>query len=262
MMQPKDYRGIGLLGAVGAACALFLFCAVSLGQEAMPPETLPNNDAHMGPGAHRHFRQPSTVPAAGPAQSSPAPVSPAPMMPAAAPFAPAKAPSLLDKPAEPAKIDLSAGHLSIQAQNSSLTEILHQVTAASGMTVEGLATDQRVFGSYGPGDPEDVLMALLHGFDYNVVMLGRTESGAPKDLTLSPRGAPMAYSGSNRQAQTQEEDNDDDQQSQPVQDTPPPPAPATPNPGPPNGVRTPQQMLQEMQQLRQQQQQQQPQQQP
>jgi hypothetical protein len=166
---------------------------------------------------------------------------------------------LLDKPAQPAKVDMQGGHLTIQANNSSLSEILHQVTTSSGMTVEGLGPDQRIFGSYGPGDPSEVLLSLLHGSGYNVIMVGQTADGAPRQLTLSPRGAGATNSGPSRPAPANQDDSDDDAQSQPAPDTTPPPAPAqaAPTYSPQNGPRTPQQMLQELQQMRQQQQQQQ-----
>ena len=170
------------------------------------------------------------------------------------------APSLLDKPANPAKVEMAAGHLAILADNSSLTEILHQVTAASGMTVEGIGQDQRIFGNYGPGEPHEVLSALLHGSGYNVVMLGETAAGAPRQLTLSPRGAAVSNSGPSRSTQPEQDEEDDEVQAQPTPEPPPQP-PAQNAPGPQNGVRTPQQMLQELQQMRQQQLQQQQQQQ-
>ncbi|HEX3471938.1 MAG TPA: hypothetical protein VHT28_12220 [Silvibacterium sp.] len=183
--------------------------------------------------------------------------------PGAAPVAPVatSAPSLLDKPANPAKVDLTTDHLAIRADNSSLSEILHQVTAASGMTVEGLGQDQRIFGSYGPGEPYEVLSALLHGSGYNVVMLGQTATGAPRQLVLSPRSASISNNAPSRPAQTEQDEEDDEVQAQPAQPTPEtPPAPA-PGQSPQGGVRTPQQMLQELQQMRQLQQQQQQQQQ-
>lgn len=164
-------------------------------------------------------------------------------------------PSLLDKPAEPATIDLGSGRLTIRADNSSLADILNRVKADSGMAVDGLSNDQRVFGSYGPGDPQEVLYALLNGTGYNVVMLGRTETGTPRELSLTPRsagGTPGFNSSHHQQEQVvQDEDNDDEQLAQPIE---PPGAPQPDPPQPPNGVRTPQQMLQELQQMRQQQQ--------
>jgi hypothetical protein len=245
-MEPKNHRGMRTMYWAGCAC--LALCASSLGQVVEPMGTFTPEHVH-------HHTPPGQAPAAPQPATSPAPAQ---VAPAAAANVP---PSLLDKPAQPAKIDLAAGRLAIEANNSSLSEILHQVTTTSGMTVDGLNKDQRVFGSYGPGDPQEVLSSLLHGSGYNVVMLGRTETGAPRQLTLSPRGAGVAHGGpSQPQSTAQEEDNEDEVQAQPE----PPPPPENPAQGTPNsgGVRTPQQMLQELQQMRQRQQLPQPTQQP
>src|SRR5271170_6654692 len=241
-MKPKNHHGIRVMARVGCAC--LALGTAGFGQVEQPEGTFPRMHGH-------HHQQEAQVPAVSqPAHASvPAPV-PAPV--------PTSAPSLLDKPAQPAKVDLGAGHLVIQADNSSLIDILGQVTAASGMMIVGLGQDQRIFGSYGPGNPPEVILALLHGLGYNVVMVGETATGAPKQLTLSPRGAGASSGPSRQQQSRQDEDNDDDLQAQPLPEPPPPP-PSNPQQAPPQngGVRTPQQMLQELQQMRQQQQQQQ-----
>ncbi|HTD55867.1 MAG TPA: hypothetical protein VK670_10830 [Silvibacterium sp.] len=171
-------------------------------------------------------------------------------------------PSLLDKPAQPAKVDLAQGQLSIHADNSSLMDIMHRLTADGGMTVDGLNKDQRVFGTYGPGDPQEIISELLDGMGYNVVMLGRTESGTPKQVTLTPRtgGTPNGPGGMRPQPMNQaSQDSDEDDeppQPQPMIANPVVETPQQPAPQPGGGVRTPQQMLQELQQMRQQQMQQ------
>jgi hypothetical protein len=237
-------------------CACLALSATGMGQVMQPPGTFPH--------AHRQHSQAAAqtaAPTAAPA-ATPAPAKTA-SQPAPAPV-PTVAPSLFDQPAQPAKVSLDAGNLAIQADNSSLAEILRQVSTASGMTVDGLtqndhAHEQRIFGNYGPGDPHAVLAALLDGSGYNVMMLGQTATGTPRQLTLTPRGATAggASGGPNRIAPpVQEDDSEDEVQPQP----PPDPQPATTapaTPAPQNGVRTPQQMLQELQQMRQQQQQQQ-----
>lgn len=235
----------------GLAC--LALSATTMGQVMQPPGTFPH--AH-----HQHVQATASTPATAPVPAA---------APVAAPVAaPTTAPSLFDKPAQPAKVSLDAGNLAIQADNSNLSDILRQVSTASGMTVDGLGQDdrsQRIFGSYGPGDPHTVLSALLDGSGYNVMMLGQTAAGTPRQLTLTPRGAAKATSGPNRLATPVQEDDSEDevQQPQPQPDPQPvvTPAPANPTPAPQNGVRTPQQMLQELQQMRQQQQQQQDQQQ-
>jgi hypothetical protein len=168
-------------------------------------------------------------------------------------------PSLLDQPPQPAQVDLSAGKLTIHADNSSLTAILHQLSTSAGMTVDGLNKDQRIFGTYGPGDPREILSSLLEGTGYNVMMLGNTSDGTPSQLTLSARGAalPAGQSAAPMPNMMRQNQEDDEEPTTTQYDDPPAP-PANPQPGAPNGgIRTPQQMLQELQQMRQQQQQQQ-----
>jgi hypothetical protein len=184
-------------------------------------------------------------------------------------FAPPSAPSLFDRPAQPAKISLVAGRLTVEANNSSLSEILHQVSQLSGMTVDGLQSvansNQRVFGIYGPGAARDVLSDLLHGTDYNIMMIGETASGTPRQLTLTARiggGIPNPASQSRVIDRDDDSDNDSSQPTQYTDDqqvqTDPDQLPHSTGPG----VRTPQQMLEELQRMRQQQQQSQQQQQP
>ena len=134
-------------------------------------------------------------------------------------------PSLLDKPAEPPRIDLAPGRLTIHADNSSLADILHRLTSDSGMTVDGLGGDQRIFGSYGPGDPQEVLSTLLDGSGYNVVMVGRTETGTPRQISLTPRGAGLPSSGPSRPQQIAQDEDNDDEAQQPIE---PPGAPQPP----------------------------------
>jgi hypothetical protein len=157
---------------------------------------------------------------------------------------------------------LSGGKLSVQADNSSLSQILDAVETTSGMTVDGFGKDQRVFGHYGPGTPRDVLSALLDGAGYNFMMLGSTDAGTPREVILTLRSnQPVGTS----QASSQPEPEEDDQSGlnnapQPEQ---PPPAPRpssvlTP-PDPTGRVKTPQEILQELERIRAQQPTQQPQ---
>ena len=93
---------------------------------------------------------------------------------------------MLQQPADEAQIVFSGDSLSIRADNSSLSAILHQVASKSGMQIEGLSGDERVFGTFGPGAPRDVLADLLNGTAYNVVLLGDLSNGAPRELILTP----------------------------------------------------------------------------
>ncbi len=178
-----------------------------------------------------------------------------------------------DKPI-PATVVWDSHGLRIDAANSSLDQILKEVSTDTGAKVEGLNADQRVFGSYGPGPANEVLSQLLNGTGYNVLMIGDQGEGTPRQIVLSakPTG-PAPAASNNRNSTTNEEDLEAEQeireqeqqqrlqlqQEQQQQAQPPnlhsgfqPPEP----PGTP--PRTPQQIIQQqMQQLQQQQQQQQ-----
>ncbi|QNI34108.1 hypothetical protein H7849_09485 [Alloacidobacterium dinghuense] len=217
-----------------------------------------------GQNTPRHRHQP---PADTPATASQQAVAPPPT--------PIAASSLLEQPAKPAQVGMDAGKLSVKADNSELSEILHNISAQTGMSVDGISRDQRIFGSYGPAAPREVLSALLDGLGYNVMMVGSLDNGAPRELMLTPRTSGSSAPGNAQAPRVRTENtntsNDDEDESTPEQqDAPIPPRPeaAYPpdgnqspdqqQPGAPGQqapVRTPQQMLQELQQMRQQQQQ-------
>jgi hypothetical protein len=183
------------------------------------------------------------------------PVVPAPVTPPAPqpPSWPA-----FDKAAEASVVWDSHG-LTIDAANSSLQQILNDVSTAIGAKVEGFSNDQRVFGEFGPGPAREVLSQVLQGSGYNVIMIGGQGQGAPRQILLSERQAgPAQPAGRNNNPSNDEDDAADEPQ--------PPPAPEQiqNRPGfPPGGPpRSPQQIMQEMQQRQQQIQQQQQQQSP
>jgi hypothetical protein len=147
--------------------------------------------------------------------------------------------------------------LRIEAANSSLHQILKDVSTATGTKVEGLGADERVFGAYGPGQARDVLSQLLQGSGYNVMMVGDLGQGAPRQIVLSSRqGGATPVSASNSAASNNDdEETDTDEQPQPEQQPHPQPlvpVPIRPVYGPGNPPRTPQQIMQEMQQQQQQ----------
>ena len=188
--------------------------------------------------------------------------NPAPVAPATAPVAlsqpvgPARD-SLLQHPAKPAQVTVSTGSLTIKADNSSLSQILHDISTSTGMKVEGLGQDERIFGAYGPGDSREVLLSLLEGSGYNVLMVG-DDKGAPRELSLSQRlqaASTVASAGITRNSR----EDEDDEVEQEVQQAPPEQPQPVPIPGSPEGQqpRNPAEIQQEMMRLRQQQQQQQ-----
>ncbi|MFZ0661565.1 MAG: hypothetical protein WAM66_02645 [Acidobacteriaceae bacterium] len=186
------------------------------------------------------------------------------------PAVPATAPSLLSEPAVSAKVSLASGKLSVEANNSSLSEILRQVAEDGGMKIEGLqasgSADPRIFGNYGPGTPSDVLSELLNGSHYNVLMMGITPAGTPRELALSLRtgkGAPNPPPQASSAVQEVQNDDDVEPPTEEQETGTVPLAgvhenePITPPAGQQNRVRTPEQILQELQRMHQQQEQQQ-----
>lgn len=157
-----------------------------------------------------------------------------------------------DPPAKATVVWDSHG-LRIQAANSSLEQILKQISTETGAKVEGFGKDERIFGTYGPGNTRDVLSQLLDGSGYNLLMIGGQSDGAPLQVVLTARtaGAPEPVV-QNAPAYTDDASVDEQPQE------PQPPQPPVSLPMQPRGLgagqppRTPQQIMQEMQ-LRQQQ---------
>jgi len=107
--------------------------------------------------------------------------------------------------------------LLIVASNSSLAQILKQVSAETGVKVAGMGADERVFGTYGPGPARDVLSRLLDGSAYNVLMIGDQGQGAPLRIVLSPSSTVAAAAPQTASAPPSPPSNEDtagDQESQ------------------------------------------------
>ncbi len=175
-----------------------------------------------------------------PAAPAPAPVVPEPPKPPDWP--------VNDRPAAATVIWNSQG-LHIEASNSSLQQILKDVSTLTGAKIQGLGADQRIYGTYGPASARQVLLQLLDGSGYNVLMIGDQGQGTPRQLVLSAQsgGVPPQQAAVNQNSQA---DENADAEDQPQPD--PQPQPPVRNgfaPGAP--PRTPQQIMQEMQQRQQ-----------
>jgi hypothetical protein len=144
--------------------------------------------------------------------------------------------------------------LKISASNSSLQQILNEVSTDTGTRIIGSIPDQRVYGNYGPGEARDVLSQLLQGSGFNVLLAGDIGKGAPSEIVLTPRrsgGANASNSMNRPQQQDPDEDIPDQQpeeEPQPQVQQPPTPPETRPNAGPNGPMRTPQQVMEEMQQ--------------
>jgi hypothetical protein len=246
LRRHRAWRCAGVIAA--GLFAAGILCA----QQGQPQADSPAKKPH-------HHPRPAETQPQPPAEPAPAPQPETPRWP------------VNETPVKPSVTWNSQG-LKIQANNASLHEILNEVSTDTGAKVEGMGTDERVFGEYGPGAARDVISQLLHGSNYNVLMIGDQGEGTPRQIVLSTRHAGNAPANANHPGEEQQDEDfvpeEPQAEDQPVQAPPPPimnggraPMQMVPQ-GPPGAPRTPQQVLQELQQRQQQlqdQQQQQPQ---
>jgi hypothetical protein len=141
-----------------------------------------------------------------------------------------------------ARVTWDSRGLEIEAFNSSLNQILHQVAADTGAKLEGLTQDQRIFGSYGPGPESDVLWKLLDGSGYNVLLIGGRDADAPLEIVLSTRSPATLQTAVNNQHRSNSEDDEAGKQLEPE---PPGPQPVQ-NPFGNGESRDPVQFMQEI----------------
>jgi hypothetical protein len=178
-------------------------CGAQMLAAQAPTTSAPSAPAHMP--AHQH-----KPPVTSKAQSS--------IIPAAAKTPEPEVPKwpVNEKPL-PATVTWDSQGLRIDATNSSLAQILTDVSTATGATVEGFDTDQRVFGVYGPGPARDVLSQLLQGSGYNIILVGDQGQGTPRLIVLSLRHAGTTTAAANpTPAPANDEDSDTEEQPQPA----------------------------------------------
>ena len=84
-----------------------------------------------------------------------------------------------------ATVTLRDGKVTVEANNSNLTQILQDMANISGMIINGLDKGPRIFGVYGPGNARDVLTDLLAGSGYNYIIVGGANEGTPRELILT-----------------------------------------------------------------------------
>ena len=175
-----------------------------------------NEHAANQAGSHRPF--------SGGSQASGCPAKAASATPSAAATLPEPPPPnwpINDHPA-PATISWDSSGLRINAANSSLRQILADVATATGAKVEGLGSDERVYGDYGPGPVRDVLSQLLQGSSYNILMLGDQAQGEPLQIVLSARhsGPAPATAGATTPAENDDDAAETEIDNQPLQPSP------------------------------------------
>ncbi len=120
-------------------------------------------------------------------------------------------------PQHRSQVTLDHGLLTVTATNASLNGLIREIARQTGMKVTGSVAEDRVFGTYGPGDPQRILATLLDGTGSNI-LIRSSAADAPLQLILTPRTG--AATPPNPNANLAGNDADEDQ-------SPPPGAPAT-----------------------------------
>lgn len=156
--------------------------------------------------------------------------------------------------------------MTVNADNSTMSDILSRIGRLTGAHIEGAQPDsERVFGTFGPGTPRQVLDSLLTGSRYDFILLDAVDSpGTLQRIILSPHGA--ANVGGGNQARPNAPTEAREEEEEVASPAPEPQLPAQPSPPEQTQqqqpgtqqVKTPEQLLQELQRLRQQQQQENP----
>ncbi len=231
--------------------------AVNPAQNNAPPATVKKAPQHH---SAKHNKAPVAAQEVAPPPPPPTPEQMAPVAP---------------------NVSYQAGQLSIQSNNATLAQVLRSVQAKTGASfdIPASANSDRVVAQLGPGQPRDVLATLLNGSKFNYIILGSPDQpGSVQKVILTPRqNIPSTNTAQNRPVpQAQEPQADEDYTPpEPVEDNSAnqqqPPGAFRPgangpiqgsqndaqenNGQPQQGVKTPEQLLQELQRMQQQQQQ-------
>ena len=268
MVRLRHNLGLALLLATGLCFA----AGESPAQTAVPSSGARATSSHPQK-AHAHRKK--TAPVAETPQPPPVPLTPEQM------------------PPTPPRVSYQNGLLTIDAKNSTLSQVLRMVQAQTGASLEmpSSAASERVMMQVGPGRPRDVLNTVLDGSKFNYIILGMADNpgGVQKVILTTRQNTPTtvntAKNNAPGQAQPQYQpppEEPQDEEMPPAEaepDNPPPAEPVAPMPGrfrpgrfpmpspdtnpapvpdnsnQPNGGKTPEQLLQELQNMQQQQQQ-------
>jgi hypothetical protein len=132
-------------------------------------------------------------------------------------------PTLEQSTPTPPRVSFQNGQLTIDATNSTLSQVLRAVQSRTGASIDipAGAGNERVVAQLGPGQPRDVLNTLLNGSKFDYVILGVTGNpGAVQKVILTPRqGGATITAQSNTPRQPVQDDESQVDESPPVADT-------------------------------------------
>ena len=261
-------------GFTGISGIFLLLCgwAMAVPQAQIQTGVSANSPHPMTPGANV-----AGSPAAKQDQQKPNPgiiATPAPVVPqqqqVVAPLRPEQMP-----PVAP-KVIYQNGLLSVEATNSTLSDVLTGIRNKTGIQIEGFqGAQERVAAKLGPAPAEAVLTGLLQGSHFDYMILGRpnqpgivqrviltpvsgTTSGSNTLQPLQPRPGMVMVQPVDDDEANPDEANIPQPQSQPIQPViQPQPAQPQGNGLQGNTTKTPEQLLNDLKQIQQQQQNQQ-----
>jgi hypothetical protein len=178
----------------------------------------------------------------------------------------------------PPQVTFENNQLTIIASNSTLADVLRAVHKQTGAEIDVPTAPERVVTHLGPGPAREVLADLLNGSRFNYVLLGSPSDEAaltrvvlvaktgvemtPNPVAQMTPPPPQGQVAEQAEPEPAPDDNEaeaaDDSGNNAEENADQPQAEAEQTPPPDqNGIKTPQQMLQEMQQRQMQMQQQQ-----
>jgi len=146
---------------IATTCVLaMLTCGVRAQQPSPQTPSLQKAAVAKKPAKKKRASVRTKTTAAAPAMPLPAQTMP-----------PVPATLMNSNPVKPT-VTMASGLLTIDAPNCTLSDVLDEVQKATGAAIEGESPTERVAVKLGPGDPEQVIAALLHGTPYDYVILG------------------------------------------------------------------------------------------
>lgn len=124
--------------------------------------------------------------------------------PAAPPPPPPPALTLEQMPSGPVIVTFQNGEVTIEAHNSSLSDILRAFGEKTGAMIDiPPDANERVIGRIGPGLAVEVLASLLNGSAFNYVMLGSdADPNVLATVILIPRSSESAAKGGHQAGQS------------------------------------------------------------
>lgn len=105
-------------------------------------------------------------------------------------------------PQQVAQVIYSGGLVTVTAKDATLDQVVQQIAVKVGMKVNGRASNEKVFGTYGPEAPSSVLTTLLDGSGSNLLIV-QTASDRPLEIILTPRSGGASPPAPDRHNQEQ-----------------------------------------------------------